>query len=145
MVQVVPLYLVNIENDKESHLCVGEKLNTLCDKKSISSAVQVDDINKSDNIDEDLCEECYESWNEIRQHVRVESVISCDRCRNTYSEQKSRALIDSNTQQKVPLCKPCYEDIYSNSSSVETPYEDAEPWFNYSGDRTFEIPEKAQN
>lgn len=141
MVQVVPLYLVYCDEDNIPHISVGVEPSTLCEINSIKSAVQVENLKKSEKLEnENICKKCLNMWENINDNLRVESITECHRCYHTYSESACRTLTDCHSEKEVPICKPCYEEIYqSESSPVEIPYEEAEPWFNYSGNRKLDL------
>ena len=140
MVEVVPLFLSYVVKDANAHICIGVRPKTLCGSERIQSATQVDDVDELVEKLEDVnvCSECDELFDRIRDEVRSEPTITCHRCGHTYSSQLARSIkhIDDGS---IEVCRPCYIEILEDpDSGVETPYGEAEPFYETSGDRQFD-------
>ncbi len=139
----VPVYVVDLHSSNESHIVVGVNIKTLCGKKDVKSAIQIpDDIDPKDyilqeGIPRSICDDCLERWKEIKYDIFREPTEKCITCKNITSGHMARELEHSSVG-KGPVCKVCYTEIYNHASSnVETPYEEAEPYRETKGPRTY--------
>lgn len=141
--KTLPVYLNYIKNDDLAHICIGITPETLCGSESIISVVQVE--NPEDESTSEFCEECLDKFLVAVEYINIEPVIECDRCSYNYSSYESRS-VDSMVENKVPVCKPCYEELVeSDNSGVYTEYEESEPWKNNTCDRKFNISDEIQS
>lgn len=140
MVKNAPVYLVYTDSDDFAHICVGVEPETLCNKKGVKSAVQIQDVKKpieklKDN-GEVICTNCQKKWDDISDNISLERTINCHRCNSVYSARLA-AVVEHIDAGKTPVCKPCYEELKETSSSgVETPYEDAEKYYPQDSSRS---------
>lgn len=136
--KTLPVYLNYVKKNDLAHICVGIEPETLCGLDSIISVVQVEDPEEDSTTE--VCEECIEKFSHAIEYINIEPVIECDRCSYNYSSYESRS-VDSMVENKVPVCKPCYEDLVENDDSgVYTSYKDSDPWRENTCDRVFEVP-----
>lgn len=143
MSNTVPVYLANIHSDNKTHIVVGVNIQTLCAEKDVNSAIQLpEDAEPKDYIlqkglHKELCEECLEKWNEIKYDIFREPTEKCMTCQNITSGHMSREL-DHRSFGKGPVCKVCYEEIQNHpDSNLELSYEEAEPYRETQGPRTY--------
>lgn len=140
--QSVPVYLCYVKKDDLTHISVGVNIKTLCNSKDIISVIPVEKPSKKGK---NICKNCLQKFEIVKNSIIIEPVIECDRCSYSYSSHEARC-VNSMTKNNVPVCKPCFEDIKSdNMSGVETKYSNAEPWKKSTGDRTFQITEEISN
>lgn len=138
----VPVYLCYVKEDDSAHISVGINIKTLCNSEDIVSVCPVE---KPMNTSENLCEKCLQKFEIVKNNIIIEPVIKCDRCSHNYTSHESRC-VNSMSENNVPVCKPCYEEIKNDKmSGVETEYSNAEPWKESTGDRTFQITEELKN
>jgi hypothetical protein len=141
--KTLPVYLNYTKNDDLGHICLGINPQTLCGSKSIISVVQVE--NPEDESTSDLCDECLDKFLIAVKYINVEPIIECDRCSYNYSSYESRS-VDSMVENKVPVCKPCYEELVkSDNSGIYTEYDECEPWRDNPCDRKFDISDKLKS
>lgn len=137
-----PVYIVS-SDDGRMHLSVGIESTTICGQDTVLSADQVESVERHleelEDKGETICEDCHTIWRRVSHKVSPEPVISCHRCGRNYSVVLSR-MVESMSDGQVTVCRPCYNDLYrSNNSNVAIPYEDAEPYYNMSGDRNIDL------
>jgi hypothetical protein len=138
-----PVYLVYSEDRKLAHICVGKDPVTLCNKRGIKSAVQIQDrekpIEKVEDNGENICSGCRDKWNKISDDISLERTIDCHRCGSVYSANLS-GVVEHMDGGEVPVCKPCYKELYESSDSgVNIPYEEVEKYYENSSSRTIEL------
>lgn len=132
MVETAPIYLSYINPDNKGHICVGVDPQTICGENSITSAVQIGDTDDPLSILEDnsreMCSECENNWDSIKDQVSSEQTVECHRCKSEYAACLAR-MVTHQTDGDKPICRPCYEELVENDDSgVSIPYEDAEPF-----------------
>ena len=141
--QTLPVYLTYIKRNDLAHISIGVDINTLCNQDTIVSAAQSE--KPEEYSENEICDECLEKFKTAINYIQVEPIIRCDRCSYKYSSYEARC-VDSMTENKVPVCKPCYEELVeSDKSGVQTEYNEAEPWRDNNSNRKFDIYEELKN
>jgi len=137
----VPVYVVRLHSDERNHIVIGKEINTLCDSNKVESALQVPSNSGPESLmenNQEFCEECIETWNEVQIDIGRELTIHCFICENTVSRCLARKVEHMTTTGTPEVCKSCYNKLYRDEdSNIDVPYEESEPDFNMHGDRTY--------
>jgi len=145
----VPVYVVRLHSDERNHIVIGKEINTLCDSNKVESALQVPSNSGPESLmenNQEFCEECIETWNEVQIDIGRELTTHCFICENTVSRCLARE-VEHMTARTPEVCKSCYNKLYRDEdsnidvpyedSNIDVPYEESEPAFNMHGDRTY--------
>lgn len=136
MDNVVPVYVVQVYNNDDNHIVVGEEIRTLCGLNEVENAFQVpSDYNPTIpsefcptslmNDNKDFCSECVEEWDNIKGKILREKTINCDNCNHTVSAFSSRSVQHYDVTKNI--CKNCYNKFHRNeNSNINIPYDEAD-------------------
>lgn len=136
----VPIFVVYTHKTSNMHISAGIQPKTLCEKKDIESSAQIDKRDLKNIMSEkNMCEECSNTWDKIKDKINVEQTIECHRCGSTYSSLLARS-VESMSDGIVSVCKPCYKELYNDDDSgVDVLYDEAEPFYDVDSDRTCDV------
>lgn len=119
------------------HISVGTSAETLCGEGEICYATQLDSFEEIEERTDNVCEDCLDKYEYIKEDFEIEPTVECDRCTSEYSASQSR-IVQDETGDDVPVCKPCYEELLdSDNSGVTVPYEDADAYYHLTVDEEY--------
>lgn len=123
----LPIYISQLITDKDNkvHLSVGIEKETLCSEdKILTASIIPDSTSVNEYISEksiNMCEDCLQEWNEIKDKILREKTVQCNRC------SQYTSIYDSSTVtyigENVYICPACHNKLYySQNSGVNTKY-----------------------
>lgn len=125
----IKLFAVERVGDSKIHISTGMKPVTLCGRKDIYSAIQMQKIDsKVSQVPEPDCSRCTEEFRDIKEDKKFEPTVQCYICDTPYSAKLSRFV---NIDSKSTVCRPCYKELLQDESTdITIPYEEAEPVYD---------------
>lgn len=138
--KTVPRYMAGRTRFDDNHIIVGVEPQALCGASNFYEAVVIPETTGPLELDKP-CSECAEEWKDIREYVNPEPTAQCTECESIVCAGHARMVEPDIGEFAVEVCKKCYVRIkQSDKTSVETPYEEAEPYKEVGDDRSFTPP-----